>query len=268
MNKVVFLLDLDGTLQGDIGPQVREYDLLKNINSRVLGNKIRYNLQYLYKDMDNGLIRPHMVNAIRNITNRHKNVDFFVYTASSDEWGNYIVRQIINKYFEKDKCIHTDIIFTRKHCILTQSSNEFLYKKSIEKVKPFIIKSLKDKYGEFLNPHVFLVDNNHVLLSEEKHKLIKCPTYNYKVVINPLRNISKRNIMNNLEWLSNYFSINKKTFFPDLKEKLENELIKTTSLNSKEKRDEYWKKFDSIMMKTKFANKKDIMKTIANLKRI
>jgi hypothetical protein len=266
MENVVFLLDLDGTLQGDIGPQVREYDLLKNINSRVLGNKIRYNLQHLYKDMDSGLIRPHMVKAIRNITQQHKNVDFFVYTASSDEWGNYIVRQIIKKYFEKDKCIHTDIIFTRKHCVLS-SSNNFVYKKSIEKIKPFIIKSLKDKYGKFLNPYVFLVDNNHVLLSEEKHNLIKCPTYEYKVVINPLRNISRKNILNNVEWLSKYFMINKKTFFPDLKTKLEFEVRKSNALNIKNVGDNYWEKFDSIM-KTKFKNKKDIMKTISKLKRI
>ena len=41
MEHVVFLLDLDGTLQGDINPQVKEYEFMRVLNSRILGKKMK-----------------------------------------------------------------------------------------------------------------------------------------------------------------------------------------------------------------------------------
>ena len=44
MEPVIFLLDLDNTLQGDVSPQLREYELLHKVNSKINNNKkIRYN---------------------------------------------------------------------------------------------------------------------------------------------------------------------------------------------------------------------------------
>lgn len=264
MEHVVFLLDLDGTLQGDINPQVKEYEFMRVLNSRILGKKMKYNLEYLYEDMDMGLIRNHMVNTIREICQKHKNVDFYVYTASSDVWGKFVVRNIKKRYFEKEKGFNTDIIFTRTHCITSIENNTIVQRKSISHIKPLILKSLRTKYKTKVQPLIYLVDNNYVLFQNESQYLIHCPTYNYKVISSPLRNVPTNLLRKHKSLISTILTIN--IDYMDVK--LRNEQMKQKEINSKERRDIYWKTFGTIMMKTRFKSKTEIERTISKLKRI
>ena len=34
---IVFLLDLDGTLQGNVSPQLNEYEFIKKVNKKLVG---------------------------------------------------------------------------------------------------------------------------------------------------------------------------------------------------------------------------------------
>jgi hypothetical protein len=264
MEHVVFLLDLDGTLQGDINPQVKEYEFMRALNSRILGKKIKYNLEYLYEDMDMGLIRPHMVNTIRQICQKHKNVDFYVYTASSDIWGNFVVRNIKKRYFEKENGFNTDIIFTRTHCKPSVENNTIVLRKSISQIKPLILNSLSNKYKTKIQPLIYLVDNNYVLFQNENKNLIHCPTYNYKVISSPLRNVPTNILRKHKSLISTLLTID----IDYMEVRLRNERMKQKEINSKERKDVYWKTFGTIMMKTRFKTKTDIVRTVSKLKRI
>lgn len=269
MEKVIFLLDLDGTLQGDVGPEVHEYEFIKKINSVLLGKKIKYNSEYLYNDMDNGLIRPYMVETIKNILEQHTNIEFFIYTASSDVWGNFIAKHICKKYFSSNQRVNQDIIFTRKHCILHNMNGMLTYKKSIKNVRPMIMRSLKNKYGNNIkNPDIYLIDNNFVLIGQERSKLIKCPTYNYRVVVNPMRNLTYPQINKFRTWLSKYFRLPPKEFVKAYNKRLHDEYSENKTNNKKEKLDKYWKKFNIIMKNGDFTSRGKVLETIHKLKRI
>lgn len=170
---LVFLIDLDGTIQGDVTPQLNEYNLITYINTLILhGKKIKYNMAYLYKDMDFGLVRPGFGEALINMKAKHKNIEFFVYTASEHSWAYWIIDKICKHCFKNEKVINKPY-FTRNHCL-------FNGKKMIEGiVKHTVIQTLKSKYPKAKFDNIFLVDNNIVLEPNELDRLILCPTYNH-----------------------------------------------------------------------------------------
>ena len=133
---VVFLLDLDGTLQGDIHPQLIEYELIRILNNNKK-QQIKYNLSKLSKDYNDGLLRPHLKDSLLSMKKKHSNIEFFVYTASSDNWAHFIIPQIEKILFGKKQIINKPY-FTRSHCNADGS-------KSIYNVKEEVIKSLKTK---------------------------------------------------------------------------------------------------------------------------
>ena len=264
MEPVIFLLDLDGTLQGDVNPQLREYDLLYRVNSK-LKNKIRYNTKLLFKDMQNGLIRPHMKEALHNIKSLHKNVEFFIYTASSDEWAKFLLPKIISfGSFEK---IINKPFFTRSHCLPDG-------KKSIAKLKPLIKKSLKhkNKYENSTFKHIYLVDNNFVLNIPEIDKLLYCPSYNYKALNCPLRNIDDDTLNKYHDLISNHlFNINTTHNLHLLKiyyDRAFKEYVDTENSNKKYESDKYWYKFNNVLKRSSLTSEDDIQKTISKLRMI
>ena len=67
---IVFLLDLDNTIIGNILPQITEYYLIKDINNRlkkINKNQIRYNTKLLHEELEKYIIRPKFKKFLKNI---------------------------------------------------------------------------------------------------------------------------------------------------------------------------------------------------------
>jgi hypothetical protein len=184
---IVILLDLDHTIQGDILPQINEFHLLKHLNENIPNFKIKPKQQLIVQDYMDGLLRPYFKRFITKIRSRFPNVEFFVYTASEKVWAQNVVK-IIEKVIG---CKINTRIFTRDDCILDATRNKYM--KRISKISPIIFQLLKKKYNLIGNKntykfkHIFLIDNNYVLYEDEQKYLIKCETYDKRVVIDLLR---------------------------------------------------------------------------------
>jgi hypothetical protein len=176
---LVLLIDLDGTIQGDIFPQLREYNLLKALNLKISSE------HHLHKDYEKGLLRPYFKEFIQLIKKLYTNkVELFIYTASEKKWANFVVpiiESIIGFKFNRP-------FFTRNDCHIGPNNETT---KSIKQVRKHVIQSLKHKYKDNnvnLEDRIYLIDNNYVLNGDPGH-LIKCPTYEKAVFINVLRNV-------------------------------------------------------------------------------
>ena len=151
----VFLLDLDGTIIGDISPQVMLWELCRICNSK-LDNKVIQNVL-----RTSNIIRPGFKNLITYLQSVDCSV--YVYTASEKTWANYIIGQIekvLNIKFARP-------IFTRSDCNLKNKE----YRKSTS----FISKKLKKSLGNVGS--VTIIDNNNVWIGDQQN-LVICPTYN------------------------------------------------------------------------------------------
>jgi hypothetical protein len=163
---LVILLDIDGTLIGDISPQVVMYELKKRL-------KLPYSARNLHDQLNNGIIRPNF-NAFFNDLKDH-GVEFFIYTASEKKWAEHIVKQIETTTGVK----FNRPLFTRNNCLLVNGE----YKKSITHVLPSVIKCLTNKYNNLttasLRNMVMAIDNNNVYNTSDRKNLLLCDTYQY-----------------------------------------------------------------------------------------
>lgn len=263
MEPLVLLIDLDGTMQGNVIPQIKEKDIFEFIKSKKPQQKITYKDMYLYSDMRKGLIRPFLQEALLEIKKQHSNVEFFVYTASSDNWANFLLPKI-NRFLFGNKKIINKPFFTRNHCLLNG-------KKSITSLKPLIFKALKHKYPKAKLNNVFLIDNNFVLDKEESDKLIKCPTYDMTILNCPLRNFNKTIIDKHFNELSLYMYKIKvkdvKEFLTLYYDKSVKEYVYVDNYNLKYKNDKYWLKIKKIFLSYKnLDSQHDINSLIKRMK--
>lgn len=192
---LVFLIDLDGTIQGDVSSQVKEFQLIKELNKYC--KEIKQNKKGLEGDLRRKLLRPGFQTFINFI--KTTNIELFIYTASDKKWALHLIpvlEKIIDHKFNKP-------IFTRDKCLLDQNNT---YYKSIRNVQPFVFKRLKKLHPTLTKDEldIRLIDNNYVLKSEEADKLIKCTTYKYGVICDPLRSISIDVIDTHVELLSSF----------------------------------------------------------------
>lgn len=203
----VILLDLDNTIQGNVLPQLNEYNLIQFLNNKVntKTKKIVQSRQNVMNDFTKGnLLRPHFKRFIEKMRKRFSNVEFFVYTASENEWANYIVRIL-------EAAIKVKInrkIFTRDDCIIDERNGKIM--KSISHITPTLFNILKNKYklykvnNKYKFKNIWLIDNNYVLYDHEKHHLIKCPDYNHSAIIDQLRCFKKEYIESNYQLIGKF----------------------------------------------------------------
>lgn len=250
----VLLLDLDNTIQGGIEPQLEEYSLLQHLNAMPFSTlKLKQNKDYLDKDLASGLLRPGFKKFVKRMKDRFPNVEFFVYTASEDEWGKYMVRHIerhIGVPFNSK-------VFTRSDCIREAIDQPF--SKSIAKVTPDIFTALKKKYDlpgkktTYQFKHIYLIDNNRVLRGSEEARLIQCPHYTRKAIINPLRSIPYGVVKANFKTIGKYLLNNEYSnvfrFYAELYAVLEKKYIKEKILHSTTS-DDYWMKQLKLFKRT------------------
>ena len=186
INPIVFLLDLDGTLQGNVIPQLDERTLIHKLNAKINhGKKARFASSHLIDDFKKGLLRPNVASALQNIKKSNPHVEFYVYTASAHDWAHFLLPILEKAAF--GGVFFNRPFFTRNQCDMHTGM------KSIAKVRPLVEKDLSRKYKRSVKvQHIYLVDNTRVLHSSESNHLIHCPTYNYTVIPDPIRQFNKQ----------------------------------------------------------------------------
>ena len=262
---IILLLDLDNTIIGDIGPQIDEYFLIKSINNKlkkINKKQIRYNTKLLDDELKKYIIRPKFDKFLRNI-NKYDNIELFIYTASEKKWANYIINRIekIYKYkFNKP-------IFTRDNLVINDKDQ---YKKSITKVKPLIIRTLrkKNKYN-INNIYIALIDNLKNILVEKKY-LIKCPEFDYRHQIDYIRMIPQNILKEHYIIIEDKFNLKHSTNLYDFYARYHQMLkqdYKATKKNQIFLNDKYWVNF-SFVLKQNLSNMSfiDLIKILRQIK--
>lgn len=181
---LVIVIDLDGTIIGDITPQIITFELAKSF--KTAGVKFVHDMTNLKLKLKSGIIRPYFDTFVKSL-NQMGNIEFFVYTASEKTWAEFIV-----KHIESATGIKINRpIFARNFCI----NHEREYKKGLSYIRGSIAKALKKKYNvsfssSDLLDNILIVDNNNVYPNGDNKHLILCPTYGYRVPENVVAHIN------------------------------------------------------------------------------
>jgi len=172
----VFILDLDGTIIGDCRYQCDIYNIQeiikKNSTQKLLKNNTlcekslcdSYNNESL-------LIRPFFNKFMLEIKKQYPNSFIYIYTASEKSWAHKEI-SIIEK---QNNIKFNRPIFTRNNCIIDQYG---VYKKSVVKILPLILKSMKMPKTYDISKKLLIIDNNDTFVDYTENLLI-CSTYNY-----------------------------------------------------------------------------------------
>lgn len=181
----VFILDLDGTIIGDCAYQV----IIHNIEDIAKQNKLKTNSKDMLAacySQSSKLIRPYFKYFINRMKTHFPNSKFYIYTASEKTWANKEIAMIEKAHDFK----FNRPLFTRDDCILDSFG---MYKKSVKKILPRIIKT--NKSLDIKNNKVLVVDNNNVFI-DFKSNMIECPTYNYSHFCDIWDKIDKNHVKN------------------------------------------------------------------------
>lgn len=176
---LIIILDIDGTVIGDITPQVVLYEIVNALRKHK--EKISFDVNTIITKLKNGVIRPHFDAFINEL--QQYGVEFFVYTASEKSWAEYIVKLMEKTY---DIKINRPL-FTRNNCVFSGKD----YIKSIKTIRPLMLRTLRKKYKGLqlcnFKDNILIIDNRHVYSSKNDARLILlCPTYSYKIPENIL----------------------------------------------------------------------------------
>jgi len=212
LEPLIFIIDIDGTIIGDIKPQVMMYEM--NIALKKVDKKINvFNVKDFQQKLQSGIIRPYFSKFIKKIKENYTNAEFFIYTASEKQWATFLIPHI-------EKTLNIKInkpIFTRQHCTFINNSVQ----KSIKRITPEITRSLKKKYGiiKNLEDKCLIIDNIAVYENNDSHKLLLCPTYDFKLPENLPAIINEKIFTNHKDII--YSIINKYMNLPSVNTYLE-----------------------------------------------
>lgn len=171
---LVIILDIDGTVIGDITPQVVLYEIVNELKKQK--ERVPYDINTIVTKLQAGVIRPHFDVFVNEL--QKYGVEFFVYTASEKAWAEYIVKLI-----EKTHNIKVNRpLFTRNNCSFSGKD----YVKSIKTIRPLILRTLRKKYKGLqlcqLKDNLMIIDNREVYNSKNDSRVILlCPTYSYAI---------------------------------------------------------------------------------------
>ena len=249
------LIDLDGTIIGNIGPQLKEYEFIRFLNRNITnGKKERYHTALLHDDMLAGLVRPGFAEAMYAIKNKHPRVRIYIYTASSYDWAHFVIPRL-------EKLLFNGTFFNRP--ILTRNQcNPITFQKSISKVKPLLENS----------NFTFLVDNNPTLDTKEASQLVQCPSYEFTVIVDPLRSISQKNVSFYHKIIAQFlFHLNSTNEF-EMKQilytKLKKDYHDVELKNANAIKDRYWYKFAYILANNDMSTSANVQKVLRKMRNI
>ena len=179
----VIVLDLDGTIVGDVHPQLILYDLHNE------SPHVKFDSARLQNRLRNGLLRPHFKSFLQGVSRAYghrRPVEFFVYTASERRWANVIVAEIervVGFRFNRP-------IFTRDQC-----TEEGL--KQLSAIRPGVLDSLSSRYpwisASDLDRSMVMINNTREAFPGRDHRrLIVCPTYSLTIPEDVPRDIPEK----------------------------------------------------------------------------
>lgn len=242
---LVLIIDLDGTIIGDISPQIARYEI-----HALFHKKPSCQIPLLFGEFEKGLLRENFKSFLHELKKVYgKNLEIFIYTASEKKWGAFILR-VIEKFIAHD---FNRPFFTREHCIMKDTK----WTKSISKILPTIFKKIKHKYPLLtlneLKEQTMFIDNNKTIKDDhEKQKLLKCPTYGYFQPCDALNGvtITEKTIANVSQVLMKYgflarihTSVN--LFYSEYYANL-SMLYKTCHIEREKRNDPFWKHLEEI----------------------
>lgn len=188
MKPIIYILDIDGTIIGDITHQVMVYDIINSIKAS--NPKFNHNIKDFQQTLRDGMIRPYFSDFIKQISYHQPNAEFFIYTASQTKWAEFLVKNI-------EKALSIKInrpLFTRKDCMYINGELQKSTHKIINKIKG----TLRKKYNNIpinemiSSNNIIIVDNNRVFPGAfDNQRLIQCPTYSFKIPENLPATFSK-----------------------------------------------------------------------------
>lgn len=253
---LIVTIDIDGTIIGNITPQVIEWQFIKKYNNY----NVRHFKNQLISLLQEYLIRPGMKDFVHKLKEKHSNVHLFLYTASEHKWANFLVpciEQALDYKFNRP-------IFTRNHMVVDKKTG--FPKKSLERILPQIQKSLQNQSINI--KQCIIVDNNKTLIDSEMNRLVFCQTYDYVVYQDPLRYINVNQVKKHLPSIIESLKINLN--FNDLKlsdinmfyAQYYNIVSKFLIINC-ERKDDLWKgMYDSLHKYLKKKDRKQIKDSI------
>lgn len=203
VSPLVILLDIDGTLIGNISPQLMTYELVKRLKHKT---KLQYNVKELQAKLNDGIIRPHFKQFFEELTDL--GIEIFIYTASEKKWAEFIIKQI-------ETCVGVKFnrpLFTRNNCELVGGK----YMKKISFVRPMVIKALQKKYNKIFTEsrnRIVAIDNRRVYAADDEKYLILCSTYKYRLPDNVPLLVRKNIFDENQSIINNFVS----SIFPSYK---------------------------------------------------
>lgn len=172
---LIIVLDIDGTIIGNISPQASLFDLQQQIKTDP-NKAAKLNLvdvKSLRYKLSNGIIRPHVKHFITNTK-----AEYFIYTASSNEWANFLVphiESVLGVKFNRP-------LMTRNHCDLSPNATQ----KSKAKIDKIVFNCLKKKYKdnhpsfESVKNNMLIIDNNpEVYNAKDLESTVVCSSYTF-----------------------------------------------------------------------------------------
>lgn len=197
MSPRVLIIDMDGTMIGNITPQLCEYTLLIMTYQK---NKMKDLKRTIVRHLREGVMRPGLTQFLEHVKN--SDMEAFVYTASDDRWAKFMVPCIE----EATGFRFNRPLFTRKHCTQVGHGSTVDYRKSLARISPHIRRALKTN----MNTHdvvenAILIDNKaDVLLhpDRESHRHVTFPTYNATFYYDVLANIELPVLTKNMPQIS------------------------------------------------------------------
>jgi len=252
---IVFLLDFDGTIVGNVHWLVVEKNLLSNM-ATASQSKVKYMTSHILKDLRNGLIRPYFKYFMTTVKRKYPNAEFFIYTASEKKWAEFIIPKVeraVGVKFNRP-------ILTRDNC----AYREGYIVKSLDTVRPIISKRLQLKYGSTDMQSLVLVDNTRGVLAEHKQQ-ITCPTYDMDYPIDVLRQLpesaSIESVAHSLTSIHGSFKpatpIKNSMRFWSIYHRFLGDLYYKAYKNNKKSacsKDLYWKQLANILIENNISN--------------
>jgi hypothetical protein len=186
LRPIVVLLDLDGTVVGEVDGLVHERELLSRLG-------LPASSALLQADLGGGrIVRPGFAQFIKEVKAAHANVEFFVYTASSPDWARVLVPHIeaacgvrLNRpIISRDQCLfHRDTLQCRK---------------SLSVIDELLTAALRPRYPQLGSVRedaqaIVLIDNTEGVLLESRNQ-VTVPTYVCRPRLNMLRQIPSSRI--------------------------------------------------------------------------
>lgn len=197
----VLVLDLDGTIIGDVSHWVLQYSLINELyedDPRQRSKEITKFKARLTDAMKyTGLMRPYTTRFMRSMHHR-SGYELFVYTASEQNWAKLVIGCVENATGVK----FNRPIFSRLHCKL----DGFEYKKNLKSIAPKIVNHLKHTYPTVTMNQVYskdvlhFVDNTPFVLDNEFERrsfLTVCPTYAFLSVHDVLGSFTFKQLFHN-----------------------------------------------------------------------